>query len=59
MHIIYIFFISAPNPVKDVTPDLGMRNITLKMPRPEGRIDNYSVIWWKENEPDKKVCINT
>ncbi|XP_068211169.1 tyrosine-protein phosphatase 10D-like isoform X2 [Palaemon carinicauda] len=43
-----------PNPVKDIVPLQDSKNITFEWPRPEGRIDHYTFIWWNVGTPDKK-----
>ncbi|XP_047492144.1 tyrosine-protein phosphatase 10D-like isoform X1 [Penaeus chinensis] len=43
-----------PNPVRGITPILDSQNITFEWPRPEGRIDLYTIIWWNDATPDRK-----
>lgn len=47
---------AAPNPVKLIDHHLDSQNITFEWPRPEGRIDFYTIIWWNDLTPNKKVC---
>ncbi|XP_047739809.1 tyrosine-protein phosphatase 10D-like, partial [Hyalella azteca] len=44
-----------PNPVRSVVPVLDSRNVTLEWPRPDGRIDDYTIVWWLEGHSDKKA----
>ncbi|XP_071530896.1 tyrosine-protein phosphatase 10D-like isoform X2 [Panulirus ornatus] len=43
-----------PNPVREIEHHLDSQNITFEWPRPEGRIDTYTVVWWNERTPDRK-----
>ncbi|XP_069999561.1 tyrosine-protein phosphatase 10D [Penaeus vannamei] len=43
-----------PNPVRGITPVLDSHNITLEWPRPDGRLDTYTIIWWSNFTPDIK-----
>ncbi|ROT62360.1 Tyrosine-protein phosphatase 10D [Penaeus vannamei] len=43
-----------PNPVRGIAPILDSQNITFEWPRPEGRIDLYTIIWWNDATPDRK-----
>uniref|UniRef100_A0A6A7G6Z0 protein-tyrosine-phosphatase n=2 Tax=Hirondellea gigas TaxID=1518452 RepID=A0A6A7G6Z0_9CRUS len=50
-----IVYTVPPNPVRSVVPVLDSQNITLEWPRPDGRIDDYTVIWWQTGQPDRKA----
>ncbi|KAK3875168.1 hypothetical protein Pcinc_019949, partial [Petrolisthes cinctipes] len=43
-----------PNPVTGIDHHLDSQNITFEWPRPEGRIDYYTIIWWNDLTPNKK-----
>ncbi|XP_063610060.1 tyrosine-protein phosphatase 10D-like [Penaeus indicus] len=43
-----------PNPVTGITPVLNSHNITFEWPRPDGRLDNYTIIWWSNFKPEIK-----
>ncbi|XP_066970280.1 tyrosine-protein phosphatase 10D-like isoform X2 [Macrobrachium rosenbergii] len=43
-----------PNPVRGIVPLQDSKNITFEWPRPEGRIDYYTFVWWNVATPDKK-----
>ncbi|XP_076062887.1 protein tyrosine phosphatase 10D [Oratosquilla oratoria] len=45
----------SPNPVEEITPILDSHNITFEWPRPEGRIDRYTIIWWNDKDPTVKT----
>ena len=46
---------AAPNSVRSVVPVLDSQNVTLEWPRPDGRIDDYTVVWWRDGQVDRKV----
>ncbi|KAK8376280.1 hypothetical protein O3P69_008762 [Scylla paramamosain] len=46
--------IIPPNPVRGIEHYLDSQNITFEWPRPEGRIDYYTILWWNDMTPDKK-----
>lgn len=46
----FLFF-KGPNPVSSIAPLVDSTNVTLEWPKPEGRIDSYSVSWRPE-EPE-------
>ena len=46
-----------PSAIKSIMPVLGSTNVTLEWPRPEGRIDSYEVIWWREAERKAKKMV--
>ena len=48
-------FFPAPNPVTGIITLQDSKNITFEWPRPEGRIDLYTFVWWNALTPDKKV----
>ncbi|XP_042885464.1 tyrosine-protein phosphatase 10D-like [Penaeus japonicus] len=43
-----------PNPVRGITPVLDSHNITFEWPRPDGRLDTYTIIWWSNLTPEIK-----
>ncbi|XP_066970331.1 tyrosine-protein phosphatase 10D-like [Macrobrachium rosenbergii] len=43
-----------PNPVKGISYQLDSQNITFEWPRPEGRIDYYTFVWWNAATPERK-----
>ncbi|KAK8744117.1 hypothetical protein OTU49_001005 [Cherax quadricarinatus] len=43
-----------PNPVRGIEHHLDSQNITFEWPRPEGRIDMYTIVWWNEHKPERK-----
>nr|XP_045582718.1 tyrosine-protein phosphatase 10D-like isoform X1 [Procambarus clarkii] len=43
-----------PNPVRGIEHHLDSQNITFEWPRPEGRIDMYTIVWWNERTPERK-----
>ncbi|XP_042228695.1 tyrosine-protein phosphatase 10D-like isoform X1 [Homarus americanus] len=43
-----------PNPVRGIEHYLDSQNITFEWPRPEGRIDMYTIVWWNDRTPDRK-----
>lgn len=52
---LYSFYSTAPNPVRNIKHHLDSQNITFEWPRPEGRIDYYTILWWNDLTPEKKV----
>ncbi|GBP07497.1 Tyrosine-protein phosphatase 10D [Eumeta japonica] len=43
-----------PNPVSNVAPLVDARNMTLEWPRPEGRVEWYSLEWWRDEQGDER-----
>ena len=52
LNIWNFFFLLGPNPVLNVTPVIDSTNVTLEWPRPEGRIEFYSLKWWPVDNPE-------
>ncbi|KAG0729552.1 Tyrosine-protein phosphatase 10D [Chionoecetes opilio] len=46
--------IVSPNPVRGIEHHLDSQNITFEWPRPEGRIDHYTILWWNDLTPKDK-----
>jgi receptor-type tyrosine-protein phosphatase beta len=44
--------LAGPNPVSNIAPLVDSTNVTLEWPRPEGRIDKYSISW-QPDEPEE------
>ncbi|XP_045478955.1 tyrosine-protein phosphatase 10D isoform X2 [Harmonia axyridis] len=42
-----------PNPVSNIAPLVDSNNVTLEWPRPEGRVETYSITWWESSDPSK------
>lgn len=45
--------------MRGIEHHLDSQNITFEWPRPEGRIDYYTILWWNDLTPQKKVFYTT